>query len=368
MMNKKVLIVSNMYPDEKNPTYGIFVKRFTDNMSDINVEYDLSVMTKPKNVIDKILKYFLFYAQTFKKCINKKYKCIYIHYASFSSPPVLLANKIRKTKIISNVHGSDVVPENKLQKFMNKFTKQILNKSIEIVVPSEYFKLYVEKKYKVNDKKIIIYPSSGIDTNVFFKNQSNKSELVNKNANLKIAYVGRISYKKGWDTYIKAIANLKNYFNKIDFYIVGSGNKTCEKELDNLIDFYNLNLFVKRIPLLNQYELSKFYNSIDCLIFPTEREGESLGLVGLEAMACGVPVIASDFAAPSYYVKEGYNGFKFKIKNYQELSQKIKKFYNLDLDKKEDLSKNSLETAKKYSKNNTRSILLEIFKIIEKEE
>ena len=48
---------------------------------------------------------------------------------------------------------------------------------------------------------------------------------------------------------------------------------------------------------------------MDLLIFSSSRTGESLGLTGIEAMACGVPVIGSDIGGIASYVENGSNGW-----------------------------------------------------------
>lgn len=62
----------------------------------------------------------------------------------------------------------------------------------------------------------------------------------------------------------------------------------------------------------NSKELALFYSAIDIFCFPTYRKSDSLGLVGLEAMACGCIVIISVMAGPTSYIKNQENGFFFK--------------------------------------------------------
>ena len=70
-----------------------------------------------------------------------------------------------------------------------------------------------------------------------------------------------------------------------------------------------------------QKELALFYSAIDIFCFPTYRKSDSLGLVGLEAMACGCIVIASNMAGPTSYIKNQENGFFFKPR---DCNQRIK--------------------------------------------
>ena len=163
----KMIVVSNMFPDEKHPSYGTFVKKFTDEIEKIGIDYHLAVMHQATSKIGKMKNYVSFYFGTFIKLISKKYDVVYVHYASHSSIPVIWASRFRKLRVFTNVHGSDVIPETPQQERMQKNTRKILELSERIIVPSEYFKKVVEKKY-APEVKIYIYPSGGIDPKVFY--------------------------------------------------------------------------------------------------------------------------------------------------------------------------------------------------------
>lgn len=362
----KILVVSNMYPNEKNPSYGIFVKRFCEQLEQIGVFYDKSVMCKGNGKFQKIMGYIKFYCLTVFKICFKKYDLVYVHYASHSGVPVLFARRLKKFKIYTNVHGSDVVPENSKQEKFQKYTKRLLGKSNKIIVPSEYFQNYVSNKYFINKQKIHIYPSAGVNSKIFYqydepRRQKVQRELgIAKDTKLVIGFAGRLSYGKGWNTFVKALNELHCSDPDLNFkaVIVGCGSE--ENALDALIEENDLEDKIIRIELVSQERLADIYNCFSVFAFPTEREGESLGLVALEAMACGVPVIASDFAAPKYYVKNKYNGYKFRVKDFNELSKYIKTYLSLNEKDKALLSANAYVTATEYFEQ----CLLEKLKLI----
>ena len=336
----KILVVSNMFPNKNNPSYGTFVRNFCDQLNELNIEYDLAVMTKTNSKIKKLKKYIEFYIVCFFKIIFRKYDLIYVHYASHSSLGVLLASKFKNIRIFTNVHGSDVFPENKKQQNMQKYTQKILNKSDKIIVPSDYFKETVTHKYNIEENRIFVSPSGGVDTRIFFDTNKAKTSSI-----FTIGYVGRLSYKKGWDILVKACSMFDFKYKLI---IVGDGPE--RQKLLECIEKYNIQDFVELRGLLSQKELCEIYNEMDVFVFPTQRDGESLGLVSIEAMACGTPVIASDYAAPAKYIIDGYNGFKFAPGNVNDLANKIKTFKLLDTKEIECLILGAKETAKKYSK------------------
>ena len=287
-----------------------------------------------------------------------------MHYASHSAIPVIFANRLKKLNIYTNVHGSDVVPENDKQEKFQKYTKKILSISNKIIVPSKYFQEYVSKKYKIDEEKMCIYPSGGVNKEFFYKYNNNKRKEIIKKLNLDdnfiyVGFVGRISYKKGWDIFVKAANIILNYRDDIKFVIVGNGPD--EEQLNKLIEEYKISDKIIRYDLLSQEKLVELYNILSLFIFPTEREGESLGLVAIEAMSCAVPVIASDYAAPKYYIKELENGFKFQKGNVDELVAKIKLFIDLPHEIKIKMQEAASKMSDEYSTEKTRVLLKSIF-------
>ncbi|HFU4095360.1 TPA: glycosyltransferase family 4 protein [Streptococcus suis] len=365
-IDMKVLIISNMYPDDKNPSYGVFVEKFCNQLEKIGLSYNLSVMYKANSRISKIKNYIFFYFDALIRILFSKYDLIYVHYASHSSIPVLIAKPFIRSKVYVNVHGSDIFPENKKQLMMQNITKCILLKSDKIIVPSEYFFKYIVKEFSIEEKKIEIYPSAGIDTNIFKMNVEVKTpqflQILENKGNKKVfGFCGRISEGKGWDTFIQAIDNLKNSKRLNGIYIlVGDGPQS--DELERLIEEKKLgDIVIYFKQLLPQIELASFFSTIDYLVFPTRRNGESLGLVALESMACGTPVICSNFAAPKYYIDDGGNGIKFEVNSPSSLAEAILRAENQSLIEYSQMSNSARETASEYFEDN---ILPKLEKII----
>jgi len=121
-----------------------------------------------------------------------------------------------------------------------------------------------------------------VDTSMFFP----CSTLPNDSPPI-ISYVGRLSRQKGLDTLVKAINQLQERLSLFKVYIVGDGelkpmlqNMVCEYGLEDKITFTGA------IPNVVDY-----YQRSRIIVMPSYYEG--LPLVLLEAMACGVPVVAS---------------------------------------------------------------------------
>lgn len=356
-----------MFPNSQYPSYGIFVKRFCDDLEENNIRYEKVVIHKSEKKIVKFYRYLCFYFMSFFKAVFKRYDYIYIHYGSYSSVGILISQIFKKNNIIVNLHGSDVVAENFKQHIMNKFTKIIVSKSCRIVVPSNYFKEYVCEHFDLSISKVFVFPSSGIDRNVFKPFDSSKRKEFVQAFNLKadkirIGFISRISEGKGWDTFVDSVKRIDelNLSAKFEFIIVGSGPQ--EDMMMQKINSLGIDNLFSLFPLLSTENLSKMYNSLNLLVFPTRRSGESLGLVALEAMSCGTPVIATDYAAPADYVKNNYNGFKFDYGSSIDLTEKILLFGELDYTKVSRLRNNAIATAKKFDRQKVKAMQLDIFK------
>ena len=108
-------------------------------------------------------------------------------------------------------------------------------------------------------------------------------------------------------------------------------------------------------------ELPDLFNRFDVFIFPTRRKSESLGLVGVESLACGIPVVGSNIGGIPGYVEDGVNGFLFEPGNVEDLLQKIKIFIKMDSDARLEMSRQARLSAYKYE---TKRVMNELYEKI----
>lgn len=350
-LNMKIRIISNMYPSKKFPSYGVFVKNHITILEEGGHDVEKIVMHKKENKIKKLGAYLVFYLKIIYSNLFKKRELIYIHYASHTALPVIISLCFRpKLKVIVNLHGSDVYPEKKSQHIFQPLVKKLCQKAVKVVVPSQYFKESIKTKYDINDQKIYISPSGGVDLDIFHPHTKKAKD------DICIGFVGRIDKDKGWENALRAFAKIREEFpsTHLKMTMIGSG------EFDHLklklTKHLNIQDSVTFLPLIPQSDLPDYYNTFDVFLFPSRRQGESLGLVGLEAMACGVPVIGSDIAGIKSYVKDGKNGFLFPPGDEKSLVLCLRKFLELEKKQLAELKDYSCKTAalfdkKKVSKN-----------------
>jgi glycosyltransferase involved in cell wall biosynthesis len=132
--------------------------------------------------------------------------------------------------------------------------------------------------------------------------------------------------------------------------------------MKTMINDLGLQNNVEFLGLVKQEELVHLYNKMDVMVFPTKREAESLGLVGLEAMSCKTPVIGGDIAGLKTYIENYRNGMLFQPGNVFELSTCIEKYLNFSIQEKEDMRNAAFNSAKQYESGYVIEKLLEQLK------
>lgn len=192
-------------------------------------------------------------------------------------------------------------------------------------------------EYGLPERKIVVKPNFVI---------CEKSENIHE-IKASIFYAGRLSQEKGIHTLIKiAIGGCHN--------IVVAGEGPMRNELENV---QNITL----LGYLSQKQINEQMSNVKILLFPTQVY-EGMPLVLLEAMANGLPVIASKIGGIPEIIKDGYNGYLIdEPSDYDAFIKKIKILMeNESLRMK--LSKNAFDTYKeKYNENVNYNMLMEIY-------
>lgn len=351
----KILLISNMYPSEKDKTYGTFVKMFKEsierNTSDIVFDCCL-IRGRSNSFIVKVYKYIIFYFTIVYKTLFTKYDFVYNHQITHSAPALRFCRFFRKFKLVMNIHGGDIVTIDNTSKKLLSLAIPLLVDSSLIVVPSEYFKNIVFNKVPgLSGDQLFVSASGGVDRNVF------TCLNVCKKTTGTIVCVSRIDTGKGWDVLVDAVSELKfcgEIFGKRVLF-VGYGLQT--KLLNEKIKGLDLLDYCCYLGPKTHQELNELYNQADLMIFPTMLY-ESLGLVGIEAMACGCPVIGSNIGCLPEYIKDGITGFLFESGNSHELAEKIIDFYKLTEEQQNAMRLQSVRAAHRYDSDEISQTLI----------
>ena len=287
------------------------------------------------------------YLNAFSKFVKKEFDIIHFNADPTwknGSAMLLRFAKLRQARTVLNIHGIPQL-ERRAEQWHESVpfidwmsTLSYCNLADRIVVNSEFMRNNVVVWYRLNRDKVVVIPN-GVDLKMF--TESNGRILLEGDPS--VLYVGHLSGLKGVDILIRAVAKLRSELPNIKLHLVGNGNAPCfaalsKKEgIEKYVIFHNW---------AKQSLIPSYYKSADICVFPSRHEG--FGIVILEAMASGIPVIASDIPSFREIISNGTDGRLFKSQDVDALSKEVIALYHDPYLRKE-LTHNAFEKVTKYS-------------------
>lgn len=346
----RVFLISNMYPTLSQPGYGIFVKNVEcglNRFTDVKVVSRAVIAGKGKNVMTKVFKYLKLYFDIVVRFFQS-YDVIYLHFPNQTVPLLRLLYLFKRPPLIINFHGEDLLYDDYNRcRWLGKQTMRFARTARALIVPSDYFKEEAIRR-GLSASKIYISPSGGIDESIF----SHVTILPRPGGRPHIGFIGRLEESKGIMELLSAIERLPF---RVKTTIIGYGS------LSGKIQAAANDGSIHIINGLKQCELPAFYSSFDLFVFPSKRREESLGLTGIESMACGTPVVGSNIGGIPTYLKDGYNGYLVRPGLVDDLVTAIVKYVELPEVEKLLMRRHCLETARKYYQSNVVRELAKVF-------
>ncbi len=242
--------------------------------------------------------------------------------------------------VVITSHGPDITEYCESDKF-HKQANQAAKECKKIIAVSKNNTQKVNKLYSQYSDKIITIPN-GYNPEVFYREKCNKEEVldsfnINKKYDKIICLVGRLNYNKGIDV----LLNSAKIYEKDNILTLIVGQGDAYEELNQLKE----KLGLKNVVFVGNQDhenLRKIYNISDVCVVPSREE--AFGLVALEAIACGTPVIATRQGGMLDFVTKDV-GILVEKENVEELSTEIEKVLKEEV-------KFDKEYLQMYAKNN----------------
>ena len=226
-----------------------------------------------------------------------------------------VAQKYKKPLIV-NIHGQDfqqtIFKNNKCKKNIEK----IINFSEKTIVVSKKLNKIGENNLQISSNKIKVV-SNGINRNdIYIKINKNFKEYKDKKIILSVSTLKRT---KGIDLNIKAIEQLTKEYSNLIYLIIGHGAERVN--LKKLIDELKIQNIVKFIGKVSHRKVMEYLDFCDVFSLPSWNEG--FGIVYLEAMAQGKPVIGCQGEGIEDFVENGKTGLLVKPKDVDSLAKAL---------------------------------------------
>ena len=234
-----------------------------------------------------------------------------------------------------------------VEKLCSRFTDKL------ITINQEDYQL---AKAKFHAGEVHYVPGVGIDLekfgNVCVDRAAKRREIGVPEGACLLLSVGELNENKNHQTVLKAMAKQDNA--NMHYAIAGVGDK--HDQLLVLAESLGLS---DRLHLLGyRQDVAELYHCADVFCFPSLREG--LGLAAIEAMACGLPVVAADNRGTRSFVVDGENGMLCSADSTEQFGQAIMCLVG-DRNLREKFAAAGLRTASIFSKENKLARMLEIY-------
>jgi glycosyltransferase involved in cell wall biosynthesis len=259
--------------------------------------------------------------------------------------------KILNIPYMVYARGSDVYLSNPLIGILHK---SILNNSSAIIALTDHMK---KKLMESTDKKIYTIPN-GIDLDKFTVNENKKflrkklGISINKTI---IIFVGRLHVVKGLEYLINAVNKVKN--DNLKLFIIGDG--TERENLEKLSKKLNIENYIEFCGEIPNEKIPEYLTASDIFVLPSLSEG--FPNVLLEAMTCGLPVIATKIKGLDEIIEEGINGYLINPKSSEQIAEKIE-FISKNKTIYKTISQNNKIRASEFSWDPVIDRLDEIYK------
>ena len=295
---------------QKNNIYRILKARINSNIHKSLIEKTISLFFNPFN-----------YKETLRiiKRIKPDVASVW-SINGISVSPIFAAQKMGIPCVVHLFDRSfSFLRKNCWKGILNYFLYNRLNFDNIVSCSESLKKDYIKKGFEGRTICVIyhgvipekeIFPHKGININ-----------------DIKLLFVGQLWEAKGIDLAIRALPLLEKNGLNAKLTIIGDGLESYKLHLKKIAIEYDIAEKVDFVSKVPREKLKSFYRTHDILLFPTYSwYREPFGIVILEAMNQGIPVIASDSGGPKEIIIDGENGLLFEPGNVESLTSKIMLF------------------------------------------
>ncbi len=297
---------------------------------------DIPVGAVPMGILCRIGQWAVCYLYQIVFGGRKRPDIIHAHFTEQGCMAVALAEKEQIPLVITE-HSTDMV-EKKISGKLRKYAGKSYAAAEKVIAVSSCLACKMEQR---TGKCCEVIPNI-VSNDVLKQSNIIKTGIQNKKRMIQDCFgfvmTGSLIDRKCPQLLLEAFACLYKKYPDICLGFIGSGEK--KKELETYVKRMGLEKAVRFYGVLSRTEIAKVYQEYDCFVLPSELE--TFGVVYIEAMAAGLPVIATRCGGPEDFVTDE-TGYLIAVNQKQELINAMEKMYHRRGEFQE-------ETIQKYAK------------------
>lgn len=228
------------------------------------------------------------------------------------------------TPIVATIHATEAGRNSGIhdetQRYINDTEWMLTYEASEVIVNSNYMKSELQRLFGLPFEKINVVPN-GVNLNLYSgveRDYEFRRQYAADNEKI-ILFVGRLVYEKGIQHLIAAMPKILEKYHDSKLVIAGKGGML--DELKAQVNAMGISNKVYFTGYLNSKQVVKMYKCADVAVFPSTYE--PFGIVALEGMLSGTPVVVSDVGGLNEIVQHGENGMKSYAGNPNSLADSI---------------------------------------------
>jgi D-inositol-3-phosphate glycosyltransferase len=326
----------------------------------------------PKQELVQYLPKFVQGIQEFSEQKGLRYDLIHSHYWMSGVAGGML-KEMWKTPIVHMFHTLGLMKQRVARlpgeaegEYRLEGEREVLRIADRIVAATPAELAQIQWLYQVKIDHVVIIPP-GVDTSRFYPIPPDEAkEFIGvPPCERMLLFVGRIEPLKGIDTLIQAIAIMRKMGVFVCLLVIGGEpNPSVETEnaemvrLKEMCEQAGLSDLVTFLGKRGQDTLPYYYSAVEAVVVPSHYE--SFGMVALEAMACGAPVVASQVGGLAYLVKDGETGFTVPVDDPQALAERLALLIN-DQSLRQRLGRQAAQAAREYAWENIADRIINVY-------
>lgn len=263
--------------------------------------------------------------------------------------------------VIYTVHGFHFYHgASPIKSWIYKFAEAYLAHYTDVLITINREDYQIAKKFHLRQKgKVYQIPGVGLDMEYFIpatggQRKKAREELGILENQLFLLSVGEVNQNKNHRVIIDVLHELKKQGGIIEALRYGiCGDGALREELYELMKKYGLEHTVTFFGY--QKDIKSYLWAADLFVFPSRREG--LGMAALEALACGIPLIAADNRGSREYVVHGRNGFLCQCDNKNDYIRYIRMMLSMPLHGWKQMRTFCRKSVERFDKKYTREVM-----------